>query len=82
MSKNARLTAYVPQEVANELERYAAASGLKTASTLLAAAAVEFKRAAEKGLNLYHVLGRIAADDDAQEKPSRINNRAALTEAR
>lgn len=82
MAKNARLTAYVDQTVANSVDRYAAASGLRTGSTLLAAAAVELAKAAEKGLNVWHVLGRIAADDNAAEEKRLPAARAALTEAR
>lgn len=74
--KNARLTVAIDPDVEKELAAYAAASGLKTSNTLLAAAGIELAKAAKKGLNLWHVLGRIAADDE-NARPA-IEDRRAL----
>lgn len=77
--KNARITASVDQETAKALDTYAAENGMKTGNTLLAAVSIELVKASKKGLNLWHVLGRIAADDE--HGPAIAENRKALRSA-
>ncbi len=79
---NKKCNVTLDPNVLKELEVYASASGLKTANTLLAAAAVELSKAAKKGLNVWHVLGRIAADDTDDTKRLPAGPRAALMESR
>jgi hypothetical protein len=79
--KNTKPMLSVDPEVWKKVDDYAAAAGLKTANTLMAAAAVEFAKAAEKGLNVWHVLGRIAADDDEPKRAIPVA-RGSLMESR
>lgn len=64
MSRNTKPALSIDPDIWKEVDEYAAAAGLKTANTLMAAAAVEFAKAKRKGLNVWHVLGRIAADEE------------------
>ena len=79
--KNTKITTSLDPEVLKKLDAYAAQSGLKTANTLLAAAGIELAKAADKNLNLWHVLGRIARDD-TDEAPKPVRSSASLQIAR
>lgn len=70
------------EEDFRELSSYAETNGLNTANTLLAAVSVELVKAKKKGLNVWHVLGRIAADDDAPTESAKRIRSAPLEIAR
>jgi len=70
--KNIKTNVSIDPDTLRELDEYAASNGLKTANTLLAAAGIELSKAKKKGLNVWHVLGRIAAEDEAEPAPRRV----------
>lgn len=76
MKNEKRMISLAP-ETWRTLDRYAEQSGLKTANALLSAAGFELAQASKKGLNVYHVLGRIAASEPGEERKTLMPMRSA-----
>lgn len=81
MSKNLKLTVTVNPEDHPDVDEYARQNGLGSANALLSAVHGELAKAKKKKLNLWHVLGRISADEE-KPKQERLTERPALTESR
>ncbi len=68
----------VDPDVHPDVEAYARDNGLGSANQLLTVLSVELAKAKKKGLNLWHVVGRIAADDDTPPQRVTIEPRGAV----
>ncbi len=79
--KNIKPVLSVDPDLWKKVDDYAEKNGLRTANNLLAAVTAELAKASDKGLNIWHVIGRIAADDTEHAQP-RITEREPRAIAR